>query len=215
MTRPRAPGVSPRFLALLSKGGLDGRRLLDVGCGWGRLALALAPSAERVVGLDRDPALIQEARRRAVAAGIANVEFREADVERAEYALFSPDLITAHLCVSDAIVERAGRALSPGDRLAMVSFHVDQWRETGKVSRFAYDAPRMEALLHRAGFRADVIEVEREVAEFATVEEALAAAVGLEGRWKVDGRWPQYLRFLEEGGRTLTRSHLIVVARRS
>jgi SAM-dependent methyltransferase len=215
MTLPRAPGVSPRFLALLSDGGLEGRRLLDVGCAWGRLALALAPSAERVVGLDRDPALIREARRRAAAAGLENVEFREADVDREEYAPFSPHLITAHLCVSDAIVERAGRALSPGDRLAMVSFHVDQWRETDKVSRFAYDASRMEAVLRRAGFRPDVIEVEREVAEFATVEEGLAAAVGLEGRWKADGRWPQYLRFLEEGGRTLTRSHLIVAARRS
>ena len=217
MTAPpqQASGVSPRFLALLADEGLDGRRLLDVGCGWGRLALAVAPAARHVVGLDRDPALIHEARRRAAAVRLANVEFHEADVDREEYGRFSPDLITAHLCVSDAIVERAGRALAPGALLAMVSFHVDQWRETGKVSRFAYDEPRMEGVLRRSGFVPEVIELEREVAEFASVEEALAAAVGLEGRWKADGRWPHYLRFLEEGGRTLTRSHLIVVARRS
>src|SRR5262249_25033655 len=178
-------------------------------------ALALAPAAKHVVGLDRDPALIREARGRAAAARLSNVEFHEVDVDRDEFGRFSPGFVVAHLCVSDAIVERAGRALAPGARLGMVSFHVDQWRETGKVSRFAYDAPRMDAVLRGAGFAAEVIEVEREVAEFASVEAALAAAVGLEGRWKADGRWPQYLRFLEEGGRTLTRSHLIVLARRS
>jgi hypothetical protein len=30
-----------------------------------------------------------------------------------------------------------------------------------------------------------------------------------------DGRWFRYIKFLEEGGRTLTRAHLIVKARRS
>ena len=43
---------------------------------------------------------------------------------------------------------------------------------------------------------------------------ALAAVVGFEDRWKSDGRWFRYITFLEEGGRTLTRSHLIVKARR-
>jgi hypothetical protein len=38
--------------------------------------------------------------------------------------------------------------------------------------------------------------------------------VGLEDRWKADGRWFRYIAFLESGGRTLTRSHLLVKARR-
>ena len=50
---------------------------------------------------------------------------------------------------------------------------------------------------------------------FASVEEGLAAAVGLQDRWKSDGRWHRYLRYLEEGGRTLTRSHLIVKAEKA
>jgi hypothetical protein len=97
----------------------------------------------------------------------------------------------------------------------MVAFHVDQWRETGRVSRFAYDEARMDAALRRAGFAPEVVEVEREVNRFASVEEGLAAAVGLEDRWGADGRWHRYIAFLESGGRTLTRSHLIVTARRS
>jgi len=207
-------GISPRFLSLLESAGLAGKRVLDVGCGWGRLSLALAPRSGRVVGIDRDAALIAEARRGAAAAGLVNVEFHEGDADREEYGRWAPDLVTAHLCASDAIVERAGRALAPGAWLGMVAFHVDQWRETGKVSRFAYDEARMAPVLESAGLVADVLEVEREVKAFASVEEGLAAAVGLAERWKTDGRWVRYLAYLQGGGRTLTRSHLIVLARK-
>jgi hypothetical protein len=96
----------------------------------------------------------------------------------------------------------------------MVAFHVDQWRETGKVSRFAYDAPRMDAALRRAGLVPIVLEVDAEVTRFASVEEGLAAAVALADHWKQDGRWHRYIAFLESGGRTLTRSHLVVLARK-
>jgi hypothetical protein len=55
--------------------------------------------------------------------------------------------------------------------------------------------------------------VDREVQRFSSVEAGLAAAVGLEDRWRADGRWFKYIAFLESGGRTLTRSHLLVKAR--
>ena len=167
-----------------------------------------------MVGLDREAPLIQEARQRAAAAHQANVEFHEVDVEAETYEGWRPDLITAHLCASDAIIERAARALAPGACLAMVSFHVDQWKETGKVSRFAYDETRMRAALESRGFAVEALEVERDVRRFDSVEEGLAAAVGLEDRWRADGRWFRYIAFLESGGRTLTRSHLLVKARK-
>ena len=207
--------VSPRFLGPLALEGLEGKRVLDVGCGAGRLTLWLAPRVKHAVGLDQDPRAIGEARRLAGEAGLMNVEFHEADVEREEYARWRPELVTAHLCASDGIVERAARTLAPGQCLAMVAFHVEQWKETGKVSRFAYDESRMERTLRGCGFIPEILEVEREVARFSSVEEGLAAAVGLEDRWRTDGRWFRYIAFLEEGGRTLTRAHLIVKARRS
>jgi len=207
--------ITPRFLALLGEEKLAGKRLLDLGCGWGRLSLLLAPGCGHVVGLDRDPALISEARERAGRAGLVNVEFHEADVERDEYGRWAPDLIAAHLCASDAIIERSGRALKPGSCLGMVAFHVDQWKETGRVSRFAYDETRMERTLLSHGLIPEALEVEREVRSFSSVEEGLAAAVGLEDKWKADGRWHRFLAFLESGGRTLTRGHLIVKARKS
>ena len=208
------PTLSRRFWALLEEEHLAGKRALDIGCGWGRLSLPLAARARWVVGLDRDAALIVEARSRAREAGLASVEFHEADVEREEYDRWAADLITAHLCASGAVIERASRALRRGSCLGMVAFHVDQWRETGKVSRFAYDEERMARSLGEAGLVPEVIEVEREVQRFETVEQGLAAAVGLADRWKADGRWHRYLAFLEEGGRTLTRSHLLVKARK-
>jgi len=212
------PGVSERFWALLGAEPLAGHDALDVGTGGGRLALALAPACRRVVGIDLDAAALAEARRRAEAAGLTNVEFLERDAEADDWRLPGLErlvLVVAHLCVSDRIIENAARALPRGGALALVAFHTDQWRETGRPSRFAYDEARLRERLAGAGLAVERLEVERDVQRFASVEEALAAAIGLEEKWRADGRWFRYIKFLEEGGRTLTRAHLIALGRRA
>jgi SAM-dependent methyltransferase len=215
------PGVSPRFWALLGAEPLQDSVVLDVGTGAGRLALALAPHCLRVVGIDRDVAAIDEAARRAKQQRLANVEFLVLDAEEPDDyrgvvgELAGPGLVVAHLCVSDRIIETSGRSLQPGRALAFVAFHADQWRETGRRSRFAYDEDQARRVLAERGFAVEHLEVERDVHHFDSVEAALAAAVGLSERWRADGRWFHYVRFLEQGGRTLTRSHLIVKARRT
>jgi SAM-dependent methyltransferase len=208
------PAVDPAFLAWLTAEPLAELTVLDVGTGTGRLALALAPHCRRIVGIDRDPAAIDEARRRASAAGFASAEFVVADAEAVEYAPFGPDLITAHLCLSDAIAARAGRALRPGRVFAFVAFEAEQWRETGRRSRFAYDEAQVRALLDCTGFAVEHLSVDRDVRTFGSVEEALAAVIGLEERWRADGRWFHYIKYLEGGGRALTRSYIRVKARR-
>lgn len=63
-------------------------RVLELGCGWGRVALALAEAGHEVVGLERDPAMLAEARRRAAAAPAevrGRLRFVEADM--ADFAL--------------------------------------------------------------------------------------------------------------------------------
>jgi len=167
------------------------------------------------VGIDRSAPAIAEAERRSAAVRLTNTTFVVADAEATEYDRWAPDLVVAHLCMSDAIIARAGRALGPGHAFAFVAFHTDQWSETGRPSRFAYDEDRARGALGEAGFMVEHLEVEREVTSFGSLEEALAAVIGLEERWRTDGRWVRYLRFLEQGGRTLTRSHLIVKARRA
>lgn len=209
-----ADGLSPVFQRLLTAEPLAGQGALDIGTGWGRLALWLAPRCRRVTGVDRDASAIEDARRRASAAGIGNAEFVVFDAEAGEYAAFAPDLVVAHLCMSRAIIERAARVLVPGHVLAFVALHADQWRETGRRSRFAYDESQARGELEATGFMVEQVDVEREVTEFSSVEQGLAAAIALEEKWKSDGRWFRYIKFLEDGGRTLTRAHLIVKARR-
>jgi SAM-dependent methyltransferase len=60
------PAAVQAALALDRRG-----RLLDVGCGPGPVALALAPLFEAIVGLDPDQAMLEEAATNAAAAGIA------------------------------------------------------------------------------------------------------------------------------------------------
>jgi SAM-dependent methyltransferase len=206
--------VSPAFWRLLEVEPLAGRTVLDVGTGRGRLALALAPRAGRVIGLDVDGPALAAARAEARRRGLANVEFVEADAETVDYTPFAPDAVVAHLCMSDRIAERAAQALGPGRPFAFVAFHVDQWRETGRPSRFAYDEARLRAVLGALGFAVEHLEVERRVETFASAEEALARVAALEARWRAGGRWERYQAYVAAGGRQLTRSHLIVKARR-
>src|SRR2546428_329344 len=145
-------GLSPTFLELLRLEPLGKLTVLDVGTGAGRLALALAPLCRAVVGIDREARQIDEAKKRAAAAGLANVRFVVGDVEVEDYAPFKPDMVVAHLCMSSAIAERAGRVLRPGRVFAFVAFHADQWKETGHPSRFAYREVGARRLLKRSGF---------------------------------------------------------------
>ena len=52
-----------------------GKRVLDLGCGDGRLALGVAAYAKDVVGLDPDAELIASAADRARGAGLRNIRF--------------------------------------------------------------------------------------------------------------------------------------------
>ncbi|HZS34814.1 MAG TPA: class I SAM-dependent methyltransferase [Methylomirabilota bacterium] len=213
--RPHGGRLSATLVRWLDEASLAGRTVLDVGTGTGALALHLAARARRVLGIDVDAGALVEAQRQARRAGLGNVVFVVADAEQADYrALARPDAIVAHLCMSDAIVARAGAGLDPGGLLAFAAFHTDQWRETGQVSRFAYEPERARAVLEGRGFRIERMEVERDVTTFASADEARAATAGYRARWEPDGRWAAWTRFVDGGGRTLTRSRLVVEARR-
>lgn len=76
---PYAPGLADALAEALA---LDGRgRLIDIGCGPGIVALALADRFAAVVGLDADRGMVREAARSATALGIANVGWVRARAE--------------------------------------------------------------------------------------------------------------------------------------
>ena len=58
----------------------EGLRVLDVGCGDGRLVWRIAPQAESVVGIDLDGDLIDTAKREIPPGLRGKVELREASV---------------------------------------------------------------------------------------------------------------------------------------
>src|SRR5215213_1511608 len=72
---------------LVSAGIGTGMKVLDVGSGAGDVALLVAdlvgPTGS-VVGVDRNPAVLDVARRRAVAAGLTNMHFVEGDAGAVE-----------------------------------------------------------------------------------------------------------------------------------
>jgi ubiquinone/menaquinone biosynthesis C-methylase UbiE len=75
--------VGPMTHRLLLQAGIaPGMRVLDVGCGAGDvtlLAARLVGAAGQVVGIDREPRLIETARKRAADVGAAGVTFVEGD----------------------------------------------------------------------------------------------------------------------------------------
>jgi SAM-dependent methyltransferase len=75
-----------------------GHSLLDVGCGPGTLTVDLAKHVApgRVVGIDSEATVLDEARRTAEEAGATNVEFHVADVHALPYDDGSFDVVHAH-----------------------------------------------------------------------------------------------------------------------
>jgi ubiquinone/menaquinone biosynthesis C-methylase UbiE len=68
------------------EGELVGKRVLDVGCGTGRLAAELTERGNRVWGVDPSPEMVQAAKARGVNAKVARAErlpFKEGWFERA------------------------------------------------------------------------------------------------------------------------------------
>jgi SAM-dependent methyltransferase len=196
-------------------------RLLDIGCGSGRLTLAVAPLAAEVIGIDRDGAALASGQQQAVAAGLTNVRFIAADAEDAPYnsllGIDSIDMVVANLCMSQAIIDRVYAILPAGNCLIFAGLHTAQWQETGGASRFAYDAPVLHRLLESQGWRCEAMEIEREVLHLPHLAalEVYGADSPLQRRWQQDGRWARLVQYIASGGeRFTTRSHVLVKARK-
>ena len=72
---------------------IRGKRVLDLGCGDGRFALAIAPLAATVDGLDPDPDSIAAANESARKEGVGNVTFNVGAAQRLPYPDSSFDVV--------------------------------------------------------------------------------------------------------------------------
>lgn len=118
---PYAPGLAGALAEML---GTDGRgRLLDVGCGPGTIALRLRHLFAEVVGVDPDPGMIEEARRRdpAMTWVRARAEDLTDDLGTFTVATFAQSF---HWMDRDLVAETVHRLLRPGGAFV----HIADWK---------------------------------------------------------------------------------------
>src|SRR5712692_6967052 len=100
-------------------------RVLDLGCGAGHTALALAPLVRSVTAVDVTPEMLDVASELAKARGAANVSFREADATALPFDTSSFDLVTSrysahHYSDPAAALAEVERVLGPAGRFLLV-----------------------------------------------------------------------------------------------
>ena len=131
------------FAQYLEPGALDylerlaiapGTRVLDLGCGAGQIAIPAAKAGADVTGIDIAANLIEQARARALAAGVT-VRFEEADAEELPFADASFDLVVSLIGAMfaprpDQVVAEMVRVCHPGARIAMAN-----WTPEGHVGQ--------------------------------------------------------------------------------
>lgn len=140
----------------LTEWGLLGpdRRVLDFGCGTGRVELALAPRVRSVIGLDLSGAMLAVAQRRC--AGHPNVGFvqvpgddlaaiADASVDVALAVDSFPYLVQSGLGLAERQLHELARVLAPGGDLVIANFSY-----RGDVERDRADLARLGG---GAGFR--------------------------------------------------------------
>ena len=138
------------------------QRVLDFGCGVGRVLIPLAERCAEVTGVDVSPAMLAEARRNCDQAGARNVRFVQGDDELSnvisEFDLVHTYIVLQHIPVErgERIVKRLASLIAPG---GVGMFHVPY--TTGRNSllgRIVYwsrmNVPGAKALLNLARRRA-------------------------------------------------------------
>lgn len=126
----------PAVASLL--GDLRGLLALDVGCGTGRHALAMAEAGARVVGLDPSAAMLAVARGRLRGRGV--ILARHAlpgalPVADGRFDVAVLGLVAEHLVDLSAALQSIAAALRPGGRLILSNLHPERTAE-GQRARY-------------------------------------------------------------------------------
>ena len=115
----------PDLAALVAAAALTGsERVLDLGCGAGHTALAVAPFAAAVVAVDVTPEMLATAAGLAAERGVTDVEFHHADAAALPFPDGSFDVVTSrysahHYADPARALAEAARVLRPGGRLLL------------------------------------------------------------------------------------------------
>jgi ArsR family transcriptional regulator len=134
--------------------------VLDVGTGTGRIAEVLAPSAARVVALDKSPEMLRLARTRLHDAPDDRVDLVQGDFVALPFADNSFDTVVFHQVLHYAqepgyALAEAARVCRPGGRIAIVDLAAhsrEELRIEHAHARLGFADAQMKAMLERHGF---------------------------------------------------------------
>jgi len=181
-------------------------RVLELGCGYGRVALELAKTAGRVVGIDTSSESLALARR--LAGDGTRCEFLEMDAADLRFADGGFDVVVCvqnGICAFNAdpvrLVREALRVTQPGGRALFSTYssrfweHRLRWFEAqaaeGLLGAIDHDETRGGVIVCEDGFRAGMLAPEelaglgRAVGRAPTITEVDGSSVFAE--WRVPG----------------------------
>lgn len=139
--------ATAELVAWLDAEGMLGGDVLDLGCGIGRVAAAIAPHVRSVLGTDASPAMAAEARRRH--ARVGNIRFEHTtglgiDAPPASLDLVLavdsfPYLVQAGNEIADQHIANAALAIRPGGCVALLnlSYRTDPAADAADAHRWA------------------------------------------------------------------------------
>lgn len=131
----------------------------DLGCGTGGLLIALRGKAERVIGIDRSPRMLQKAREKLALDG-KGIELRLGEIEHLPMRDGEADAVVINMVLhhlpnpAEGIAE-AGRVVRPGGSILIVDLdkHADEkMRSLLRHRWLGFDAEQMNSWLSAAGF---------------------------------------------------------------
>lgn len=132
---------------------------VDMGCGTGDLAVRLVEKAQKVIGIDSSPEMLEEARKR-FSENSAGIELRLGELEHVPVRDADADVAVAvmtlhHLSEPRAGIREAHRILKPGKTLIIAELdkHIDEYMREHYGDRWlGFDRGEMESWLEETGF---------------------------------------------------------------
>ena len=183
---------------LMAEGDLRGRRVLDVGCGTGRLALALAERGAKVWGVDSSEEMLAQARTiagRRVGLKLGRAEalpFKDGWFERVVLRL------VVHLVDRERAFGEVARVVAPGGRVVCATFTQDHFEwfwltsifpEVAELDRRRFPLPAaLVGELEAGGFESAHVRTVQQRSRLGR-EEALE---------RIRGRYISTLRLLDD-----------------